>query len=106
MAKCLQCGKEFTPKRKHKIFCSDSCRGAYHKQRNAKCEWCGSKIPESRMNGKKPAKYCSSRCMNSATKQRYIQRKNQGTPYERMQNQDFLNAVWSKVQDKKLGELK
>lgn len=83
MAKCLQCGKEFTPKRKHKIFCSDSCRGAYHKQRNAKCEWCGSKIPESRMNGK-----------------------NQGTPYERMQNQDFLNAVWSKVQDKKLGELR
>tara|TARA_R100001163_G_scaffold2519_3_gene3890 strand:+ start:2363 stop:2590 length:228 start_codon:yes stop_codon:yes gene_type:complete len=75
MAKCLQCGKEFTPKRKHKIFCSDSCRGAYHKQRNAKCEWCG-------------------------------QRKNQGTPYERMQNQDFLNAVWSKVQDKKLGELR
>ena len=44
--------------------------------------------------------------MNSATKQRYIQRKNQGTPYERMQNQDFLNAVWSKVQDKKLGELR
>lgn len=36
--KCKQCGKEYEPKRKSAVFCSDTCRKAYNYQLASKMD--------------------------------------------------------------------
>lgn len=63
---CPMCKKEFTAKRKNKIFCSDNCRVNHHRHKKiitVFCRGCGE--PFERKRGEPIKLFCSDKCKSN-----------------------------------------